>query len=152
MDEVELPPGPAPIYNCPRCSHWLPEGTLACPDCAALVYTDHVAGLATAAQQMEQEQRWPEAKAAWGAALAWLPAETTQSAAMQKRIATIVAREDAARDKTARWTKRLGPLAPILIFLGKLKGFLFLLFKIKFLFSFLGFFGLYWHCLAGSSR
>ena len=144
MDAVELPPAPAPIFNCPRCSHWLPEGTLACPECGSLVYAEHIAGLATAAQQMEREQRWPEARAAWGAALAWLPAGTSQMQALQQRIGAIDARDDADKEKAARWAKRLGPLAPVLVLLGKLKGILFLLFKFKFLFSFLTFFGLYW--------
>ena len=144
MDAGELPQDPAPLFNCPRCSHWLPDGTLACPDCGALVYADHVAGLATAAQQMEREQHWQEARAAWGAALAWLPANTSQANALQQRIAAIDAHDAADKEKAASWAKRLGPLAPVLLFLGKLKGILFLLFKFKFLFSFLTFFGLYW--------
>ncbi len=144
MDAVELPPNPEPIYNCPRCSHWLPEGTLLCPECGSLVYGEHIAGLAAAAQQMEREKLWLEARAAWGAALVWLPHETTQAQALQKRIASIDAHDDADKEKAARWAKRLGPLAPVLVLLGKLKGILFLLFKFKFLFSFLTFFGLYW--------
>ena len=144
MDEVVLPPDPPPLYNCPRCSHWLPEGTLACPECGALVYADHIAGLATAAQQMEREKRWPEARAAWGAAIHWLPNDTSQAHALQQRIAAIDAGDSADKEKAARWAKRLGPLAPVLVLLGKLKGILFLLLKFKFLFSFLTFFGLYW--------
>ena len=144
MDTVEFPPAPAPIYNCPRCSHWLQEGTLACPECGSLVYAEHIAGLATAAQQMEREQHWPEARAAWGAAMEWLPAGTSQTQALEQRISAIDARDHAEKEKTARWAKRLGPLAPVLVLLGKLKGILFLLLKFKFLFSFLTFFGLYW--------
>ncbi len=144
MDEVALPPDPAPIFNCPSCSHWLPQGTLTCPECGSLVYATHIAGLATTAQRMEQEQQWMEARAAWGAALAWLPSSSPQAEALQKRIQSIDARDHADKEKAARWAKRLGPLAPVLIFLGKLKGILFLLFKFKFLFSFLTFFGLYW--------
>ncbi len=144
MDEVVLPPDPPPLFNCPRCSHWLSEGTLVCPDCGALVYADHIAGLATAAQLMEREKRWPEARAAWGAAITWLPADTSQAHALRQRIAAIDASDGADKEKAARWAKRLGPLAPVLVLLGKLKGILFLLFKFKFLFSFLTFFGLYW--------
>ena len=144
MDEVELPPDPAPIFNCPNCSHWLPEGTLACPECGSLVYANHIAGLATAAQGLEKEQHWIEARAAWGAALAWLPSSGPQAEALHKRIQAIDAHQNADKEKAAKWAKRLGPLAPVLVFLGKLKGILFLLFKFKFLFSFLTFFGLYW--------
>ena len=144
MEPVEVPPDPAPIYNCPSCSHWISEGTLACPECGALVYREHIAGLATAAQTLEREQRWPEARAAWGTALGWVPGGSAQRAALEQRISAIDRRDEADKEKTIRWTKRLGPLAPVLIFLGKLKGLLFLLFKFKFLFSFLTFFGLYW--------
>ncbi len=144
MDAVELPPDPAQLYNCPRCSHWLPEDTLACPECGSLVYADHVAALATTAQQMEREQRWRDARAVWNAALLWLPTDTSQAQALHQRIAAIDGHASADKEKAARWAKRLGPLAPVLVLLGKLKGILFLLFKFKFLFSFLTFFGLYW--------
>lgn len=144
METAELPPDPAPIYSCPRCSHYITEGTLACPECGSLVYAGHIANLATAAQQMEREQRWPEARAAWGIAMSWLPAGTSQFQALEQRVAAIDTRGHAEKEKAARWAKRLGPLAPVLILLGKLKGILFLLFKFKFLFSFLTFFGLYW--------
>ena len=42
------------------------------------------------------------------------------------------------------WTKRLGPLAPLAVLLAKGKSLLFALFKLKFLFSFAAFLGIYW--------
>lgn len=42
------------------------------------------------------------------------------------------------------WARRLGPLAPLLLLLGKAKTVLFALFKLKFLFSFAAFLGVYW--------
>jgi Zn-dependent protease len=42
------------------------------------------------------------------------------------------------------WAKRVGPLAPLAILLAKGKTLLFALFKLKFLFSFAAFLGLYW--------
>jgi len=42
------------------------------------------------------------------------------------------------------WAKRLGPLAPLAVLLAKGKTLLFALFKLKFLFSFAAFLGLYW--------
>jgi Zn-dependent protease len=42
------------------------------------------------------------------------------------------------------WTKRLGPLAPLALLLAKGKTLLFALFKLKFLFSFAAFLGIYW--------
>ncbi len=144
MEPVQLPPAPVAVYNCPQCSHYLAEGTLLCPHCGTLIYGQHVAGLAQTAQQMEIEKRWADARVAWGEALAWLPEGTSQAQAVQTRVAAIDNRTRTDEERTARWTKRLGPLAPILLLLGKLKGILFLLFKMKFLFSFFAFFGLYW--------
>jgi Zn-dependent protease len=43
-----------------------------------------------------------------------------------------------------KWAKRLGPLGPIAIVIAKFKTFFFALFKLKFLFSFAAFIGLYW--------
>ncbi len=145
MEETfQLPSEPVAVYNCPQCSHYLHEGTLVCPECGALVYGEHVSGLAQVAQRMEGEKRWEDARNAWGEALAWLPEGTSQAHAVQARVAAIDNRTSANQERTARWTKRLGPLAPVLLFLGKLKGLLFVLFKMKFLFSFFAFFGLYW--------
>lgn len=42
------------------------------------------------------------------------------------------------------WAKRLGPLAPLAVLLAKGKSLLFALFKLKFLFSFVAFLGIYW--------
>ncbi len=42
------------------------------------------------------------------------------------------------------WAKRLGPLAPLAVLLAKAKTLLFALFKLKFLFSFAAFLGIYW--------
>jgi Zn-dependent protease len=144
MELAETISAPPPIYNCRVCSHYLPAGTLACPECGALVYGPHVAKVADAAQTLEGESRWDEARATWSSALQWLPQGTTQAGAVLARVESIDARSKAADDKKARWTKRLGPLAPVLLLLAKVKGVLFLLFKLKFLFGFFAFFGLYW--------
>ncbi len=42
------------------------------------------------------------------------------------------------------WARRLGPLAPLALLLAKAKTVLFALFKLKFLFSFAAFLGIYW--------
>ena len=42
------------------------------------------------------------------------------------------------------WAKRLGPLAPLALLLAKAKTLLLALFKLKFLFSFVAFLGVYW--------
>jgi Zn-dependent protease/uncharacterized Zn finger protein (UPF0148 family) len=145
-NSLAAPPSgtPAPIPNCPECSLWLPEGTLLCPDCQHLTYTTHLHHLAEEAAQREQAYEWASARATWQQALAWLPAGTSQAEAVQAHIAQIDARTRAAEDTKARWTKRLGPFAPIAFFLLKAKTFLFAILKFKFIFSFLAFFGVYW--------
>lgn len=132
------------INSCPACAHWLPEGTLACPDCRALTYGKYLTELAFSAQQLEQQQKWVEAKERWQMALSWLPGDTQQAASVAQHVAAIDARLKAEEDTKAKWTRRLGPFAPVALFLMKAKSFLFLIFKMKFLLSFLAFFGLYW--------
>jgi Zn-dependent protease len=104
----------------------------------------HLSQIAYSAQQLEQEQKWVEARDRWRSALAWLPEETQQAESVRQHIAEIDARLKAADDQKARWTKRLGPFAPFALFLLKIKSMLFLLLKLKFLLSFLAFFGIYW--------
>jgi len=135
---------PPTINSCPNCSHWLPDGTLACPDCATLTYGSYLGEVAAHAQQLESQGRWPEARERWRSALAWLPENTQQAATVQQRIALIDQRLHAEEEQKARWTKRLGPFAPVALFLLKAKSFFFVLLKAKFLLSFLAFFGLYW--------
>ena len=135
---------PDPVHNCPECSLWIPDGTLACPDCHALVYARYLHRVAEIATQREQASEWTSARATWQQALTWLPPGTTQAEAVQGHIAQIDARFRKEDDTKARWTKRLGPFAPIAFFLLKAKTFLFAILKFKFLFSFLAFFGVYW--------
>ena len=135
---------PEPIHNCPQCSHWLPDGTLACPDCQTIIYSQHLRLLALNATQLEQEQKWAEAREIWVSMLAWVPAGTTQAQGIEGRVATIDARGKAAEESKAKWTRRLGPFAPALFFLAKIKSFLFIILKFKFLLSFFAFFGVYW--------
>jgi Zn-dependent protease len=135
---------PETIHNCPVCSHWLPDGTLACPDCQALTYGRYLSAVAMSAQELEQEQRWTEARERWESALQWLPEETQQAASVRQHIAQIDARLKAVEDQKAKWTRRLGPFAPVALFLLKIKTYLFLLFKLKFLLSMFAFFGIYW--------
>jgi len=143
-NEPSAPVAPEEIHNCPNCSHWLTEGTLACPDCQTLTYGAHLSGLAAQAQQLEQQGQWQQARELWAQALQWLPADTRQAVSIQNHLAQIDNRLKAEVDQKARWTKRLGPFAPIALFLIKAKSFLFVLLKFKFLLSLLVYFGLYW--------
>ena len=135
---------PEPVYSCPSCSHYLPEGTLACPECHTLVYGRHLNHIGTAAQQAEAEGKLLEARELWNGALAWLPADATQAQQIRAHMETLTGRVQQAEQTKARWTRRLGPLAPIAFGIAKFKTAFFLLFKLKFLLGFVGFFGLYW--------
>ncbi len=138
------PAAPEPIHSCPSCSHWLPDGTLACPDCQTLTYGRHLSELAYSAQQLEGEGKWTEARDRWHAALVWLPEGTPQAGSVQEHIGQIDSRLAAEDAKKAKWTKRLGPFAPLFFFLLKLKSAFFLLFKLKFFLGLFAFFGVYW--------
>src|SRR5215472_3276295 len=138
------PTPPPEIHSCPSCSHWLPDGTLACPDCNTLTYGLYLRELAGLAQQFEQQGKWAEARERWRSTLKWLPEDAEQAAGIQQHISQIDSRIKAEDDRKAKWTKRLGPFAPIALFLIKIKSALFLLFKLKFLLGILGFFGIYW--------
>ena len=135
---------PEPIYSCPQCSHWIPAGVLACPDCQTIIYSDYLRKLALAATSAEREGQWAIARDAWRRTLGWLPPDSTQIATIQGKIGDLERRLQAGEQQKANWTKRLGPFAPVAFFLLKIKSGLFLLFKLKFLLSFFAFFGLYW--------
>lgn len=135
------PEAPAPVTNCPDCSMWLPPGTLVCPECHAILYARYLNQLAQAATAQEQASDLSGARQIWQQALTWLPSGTTQAQAIEQHVAQLDAQAKATTDQRAKWTKRLGPLAPIVFFLIKIKS---LLFSAKFLFSFLAFFGFYW--------
>ena len=137
-------PEPEPVYSCPSCRHWIADGVLACPDCGTLVYAQYLNRVGAAAAEAEREGRIAEARDLWEQALRWLPEDASQAAQIRQHIGTLDGRQQAADDRTARWKKRLGPLAPIAFGIMKFKSALFLLFKMKFLLGFLGYFGIYW--------
>ncbi len=135
---------PEPVYNCARCSHYLPPGSLACPECNTLAYGPHLNRLAAAAAAAEREPNLPVARERWTDALAWLPADSHQAGQIQQHLVALDGRQRTAEEKKARWTKKLGPLAPLVLGAAKFKSAFFLLFKLKFLLGFVSFFGLYW--------
>ncbi len=77
-----------------------------------------------------------------------MPESTKEAEAIQSHIAQIDARLQAEAERKAKWTKRLGPFAPVFFLLLKLKSALFLLLKLKFFLGLFGFFAIYW-ALAG---
>ena len=144
VENPEAIPAPEPVYSCPNCQHWISEGVLACPDCQTLVYSQHLNRIGAAAAAAEGEGKLLEAHRLWQSALDWMPPDARQAEQIRQHMATLTGQQAAQDDRTARWKKRLGPLAPIAFGAAKFKSALFLLFKMKFLLGFLGYFGLYW--------
>ena len=140
---ASIPP-PEQIFSCPSCQHWIADGVLACPDCGTLVYAQHLNTIGAAAAGAEAEGRLVDARALWQSALQWLPADASQADQIRAHIATLSGREHAEEERQSKWKKRLGPLFPIFVLAAKLKSAFFLIFKLKFLLGFVGYFGLYW--------
>jgi Zn-dependent protease len=134
-----------PIRNCPTCGAALSLGALACPQCHALIHGEELLRLTTAAKTLEKEGDPYQARNRWLQALALLPRDSTQAqwilehtAALQQASPVVPPKKDHG------WAAKLGPLAPIAIFLAKSKALLFAIFKLKFLFSLGAFVALYW--------
>jgi Zn-dependent protease len=150
MPGSELAVTPQSVTQCRECGIDLQAGALACPQCATLVYGRHVEALSKAARNLEdskQPNHLAEARELWLSALPWLPRASSQSEWIRQRVLLLDARINATdQPPTAqsRWAKRLGPFAPVLVLLAKLKTAFLLLFKLKFLLSFAAFFGVYW--------
>lgn len=142
--EPAVIPPPEAIYSCPNCEHWIAEGVLACPDCGMLVYTQHLNSIGAAAARAEQEDRLADARELWLSALPWLPEDASQADQIRQHIASLEGHQQAVDDRQAKWKKRLGPLFPLFVAAVKLKSFFLLIFKLKFLLGFLGYFALYW--------
>jgi len=138
---------PELIRNCRRCGRDLNLGALVCENCHALVHSEELDRLADSARILESQGQFRQARETWLLGLRFLPPNSTQAdwinqhaQALEQTAAQIqpIPKSDHA------WAKRLGPLAPIAILLAKFKFLFTALFKLKFLFSFVAFFGLYW--------
>ncbi|HEX5434585.1 MAG TPA: site-2 protease family protein [Candidatus Angelobacter sp.] len=135
--------------TCSRCAQPLPPGALACPQCKALVHADEMERAAAQARSLEAGGRLQEAHQQWLSILPLLPPESKQAEWIREHVRELeLAAANAHRptqpDSKKKWAKRLGPLAPLAVVLAKIKTVLFAIFKLKFLFSFVAFIGLYW--------
>lgn len=130
--------------QCSRCGASLAPGSLACPQCQALAHAPRLEELAANARRREESQELAAARAEWQAVLELLPADSSQAAWVRAKLAEL-ARDTSKSGKSdsPAWARKLGPLAPLALFLLKGKFFLSLL-KLPFLLSFAGFAGLYW--------
>jgi Zn-dependent protease len=147
------------IQTCPNCSAELPLGALACPQCHALVHSVRLDQLARDARALEARALFPQAAELWETSLTLLPHDSKQAEWVRERLGTLALAHagtqpeepaspsgtPAAKPKapTPNWVKKLGPFGPLALLLLKLKSAFFLLFKLKFLFSFAFFIVLY---------
>jgi Zn-dependent protease len=131
--------------ECDRCGASLAPDALVCGGCQAMVHAQRLEELAASARVHEARKELVAAHDDWQAALELLPLDSTQAAWVRaKRDELFQAiRQEAAKDGSPGWTRKLGPFAPIALLLLKGKFFLSLL-KLKFLLSFATFAGIYW--------
>jgi Zn-dependent protease len=150
MDASELSVAPEAETECRDSGADLAAGSLACPQCATLVYGRHAEQISKAALNLEETNlpaQLAEARELWLSALPWLPRASRQSEWIRERVLLLDKRIHAADQPASaqsRWVKRLGPFAPLAVLLAKAKTLFLLLFKLNFLLSFAAFFGVYW--------
>jgi Zn-dependent protease len=125
------------------------SGALVCERCHALVNADEMERRAAEARALEAQSRLMEARDKWVSILPLLPYESKQAEwirehARQLESAAPAAQRPGDPNATSRWAKRLAPLGPVALLLGKFKTVLVALLKLKFLFSFASFIGVYW--------
>jgi Zn-dependent protease len=133
------------IRKCKTCGRDLASSELACVQCHSLVYSEELTVLSLRANRLEDSGDFQQALEEWRKSIQMLPPQSTQADWVRDHIRKLelsIRAAPPAPDKH-NWAKKLGPLAPIAIFLAKAK-WLFALFKLKFLFSLGAFFALYW--------
>jgi Zn-dependent protease len=140
------------VSNCPGCGADLPLESLACPQCHTLIYARELDTLAREARAFEAASEYSQARELWARSLTRLPHDSKQADWVREHLRALETMQPGALEAQPgqpakaphpNWVKRLGPLGPFALLLFKLKGLLFALFKLKFLFSFLIFIWLY---------
>jgi Zn-dependent protease len=135
--------------ECPNCGAAIALGAMACPQCHALIHAAELNTLSQQARSQEAKGDTAQARELWNRALLLLPQASTQAQWVRDHVKELETGQAAPVTQTTAakpqhpWAKRLGPLAPFLLFLAKAKTALLFLFKLKFLFSFATFIGLY---------
>jgi Zn-dependent protease len=137
---------PELIRNCRRCSSDLAPGALVCEKCHALVHSEQLDQLAAEAKTLEASRDFRGARERWLMGLPLLPSDSRQADWIRSHARSL----DDAADKLQpppsenKWTQKLGPVGPLAVLLAKGKFLLGAIFKLKFLLSFVAFFGFYW--------
>jgi Zn-dependent protease len=133
-----------PIRNCPQCGSPLSLGALFCPQCHALIHSEELLRLSTAAKALEEQNDPAQSTEIWLRALTLLPRDSSQAQWIRDHLATLPASAAIPQKEKHPWASKLGPLAPIAIFLAKSKTLIYAIFKLKFLLSLGAFVALYW--------
>jgi Zn-dependent protease len=115
---------------------------LSCPSCHQLVHSAALEDLAQRARTCESIGDHTGAAALWRQALALLPPESAQAAAIRQRLGAPP--PPPRGQQQSPWIKRLGPFGAIAVLLSKAKFLLLGLGQLKTLFSMLAFMGVYW--------
>ena len=112
--------------------------------CHTLAFSEELTILSARANRLEEQGDFAQALAEWRKSLEMLPHQSTQADWVRDHVRKLELSQQASPPPPKNnWAKKLGPLAPIAIFLAKAK-WLLALFKFKFLFSLGAFFALYW--------
>lgn len=140
------------VQKCSRCAQPLSPGALECAQCHTLVRADEMEQWAAHARALEAHGDYQQARQCWLNCLPLLPPQSQHAEWIRQHVQELETRaipaqmvQQASGPKPKpKWTRWLGPLAPIALLLAKLKTVFLFLFKFKFLFSFAAFIGVYW--------
>ena len=137
---------PELIRTCRRCSSDLPPGALVCGNCHALVHSDQLDQLASEAKALEAKHDYRQARERWLMGLPLLPSNSRQASWILSHARSLDALADQIQPQPSenKWAQKLGPAGPLAVILAKGKFLLGTVFKLKFLLSFVAFFGFYW--------
>jgi Zn-dependent protease len=132
------------IRKCRTCGRELASTELACVQCHTLAFSEELTILSARANRLEEQGDFAPALEEWRKSLEMLPAQSTQAEWVRDHVRKLeLSLKVSPPQPKNNWAKKLGPLAPIAIFLAKAK-WLLAIFKFKFLFSLGAFFALYW--------
>ncbi len=132
------------IRKCKTCGRDLASTELACVQCHTLAFSEELTILSARATALEEQGDLAPALEEWRKSLPMLPVQSTQADWVRDHVRKLeLSLKVSPPQPKNNWAKKLGPLAPIAIFLAKAK-WLLAIFKFKFLFSLGAFFALYW--------
>lgn len=118
-----------------------------CEKCHALVHSEQLDQLASEAKALEAKRDFRGARERWLMGIPLLPANSRQADWIQNHARSLDVVADQVQPPPPsenKWAQRLGPVGPLAVLLAKGKFLLGAIFKLKFLLSFVAFFGFYW--------